>query len=376
MPAVSQDATLRPLHTPRISIIMPVFNAGCFLRQAVKSIFAQTFEDWELIFVDDGSTDDSATECLSYTQERANAVLLRQNNAGPAAARNTGMRSARGEFIFFVDADDELPPDALALLLAAADTYGGDVIQGNFTKLDSVPPPRLQPAIFAPGASPCEDEIRILEGTELFDYVRHFLNYPSNHLVSYCWARLYRRALLVDHAIQARESMRLFEDFAFNLSVLGIARKLVFVNRPVYTYILRNQHVSASMAILNAGQLASDMNIFRDITNHFAQAMMITPEARYRLQSEIGHTLVHYAIIFIIRSCRQIDEMNRAHVLAQIRKLVASEVIRESLPHYHVRPGSSRWIPILMRLKLISLLAVIAKARGNQRYGKLKNGTA
>ncbi|THF65690.1 glycosyltransferase family 2 protein [Pseudothauera nasutitermitis] len=361
-----------PGQTPEISIVVPVFNASAFLSSAVDSVLGQTFGGWELILVDDGSVDDSLAQCTTYAARDARIRVVAQANGGPSAARNRGVREARGTFVFFLDADDRLPADALAHLREAAAREGGDLILGNFLKQENDAPPKAQPVVFAVDAPPFTGETRILAGQALLDYVRHFLNHPSNHLVSYCWARLYRRAVILAHGIAADESMRLFEDFAFNLAFLCQTRKLVFVNHPVYVYTLRSQHASASMSILHADSLTRDMTAFRTMVGRFADALSLAGTPRQRLHQEAGHTLIHYAVIFIIRTCRQIAPDNHTKILGEVQRLVTAPVIREALPCYRPRPGTSRLIPFLMQLKFTRLLAVVARVKGNRRYGKIE----
>lgn len=92
---------------PKISIVLPTFNRGSFLKQSIDAIKAQTFEDWELIIVDDGSTDNTTQILESFLLEVTNPVqVIKQENQGPAQARNTGIKKAKGEFIAFYDSDD------------------------------------------------------------------------------------------------------------------------------------------------------------------------------------------------------------------------------------------------------------------------------
>jgi glycosyltransferase involved in cell wall biosynthesis len=95
---------------PLVSVIVPVYNRERFLRETLESVFALDYEPFEVIVVDDGSTDGSATIAQSFTQAR----LLRQENRGPAAARNAAIEVARGEFIAFVDSDDVVLPNKLS----------------------------------------------------------------------------------------------------------------------------------------------------------------------------------------------------------------------------------------------------------------------
>ncbi len=99
-----------------ISVVVPVYNAERFLRKTVESICAQTDENYEIILVDDGSGDSSLSLCRELAGEDSRIRVLTQKNAGPSAARNAGVREARGEYISFVDADDLIYPDMLANL--------------------------------------------------------------------------------------------------------------------------------------------------------------------------------------------------------------------------------------------------------------------
>ncbi len=109
---------------PRISVILPVYNRPTMLVESVGSVLAQTFTDWEIIIVDDGSTDDTpAVAARLVAEHRPRIQYLRQANAGPGAARNTGLEAARGEFIQFLDSDDLLAPEKFARQVALLDAH-------------------------------------------------------------------------------------------------------------------------------------------------------------------------------------------------------------------------------------------------------------
>ncbi len=106
----------------RVSVIVPLYNKAPYVRRALDSVAAQTFRDFELIVVDDGSTDEGASVVESFGDVRVR--LIRQENAGPGAARNRGIKEARGEVLAFLDADDEWLPTYLEEGLRALDTAG------------------------------------------------------------------------------------------------------------------------------------------------------------------------------------------------------------------------------------------------------------
>jgi glycosyltransferase involved in cell wall biosynthesis len=106
---------------PRVSVIVPVFNAGRWLEQALASVAAQTFRDREVVIVDDGSTDAATLACLEAAATRPDVTVHRTENHGPAAARNLAVERARGDLILPLDADDALAPAYLAKTVAALD---------------------------------------------------------------------------------------------------------------------------------------------------------------------------------------------------------------------------------------------------------------
>ncbi len=94
----------------QISVIIPVYNAGLYLDRCVNSVISQTFPDWELILVDDGSKDESGKICDEFAQKDDRIRVIHQENAGAGAARNNGITMAKGEYVVFVDADDYIEP--------------------------------------------------------------------------------------------------------------------------------------------------------------------------------------------------------------------------------------------------------------------------
>ncbi len=120
---------------PRVSVVLPVYQRSSALRPTVDSILAQSFTDWELILVDDGSTDDTAAVCRSYQDPRVR--YLRQENAGHAVARNRGFQGARGEYVAFLDHDDRWLPEKLALQVAHLDAHPHHgVVYGQWERIN------------------------------------------------------------------------------------------------------------------------------------------------------------------------------------------------------------------------------------------------
>lgn len=116
---------------PEISVIVPVFDMERYLRQCVESVLAQTFHDWELLLVDDGSSDSSGALCDGFAAKDSRIRAFHIANSGPGAARNFGIEKASAPWIAFLDADDLLHPRALELLRAAALRSGLPLVAGS-----------------------------------------------------------------------------------------------------------------------------------------------------------------------------------------------------------------------------------------------------
>ncbi len=118
----------------KISVIVPVYNAEEWLREALKSLVDQTHSDLEVIMVNDGSTDSSEMICREFAASDSRFRLISQSNSGVSAARNIGIEEARGEWLAFLDADDVMPPDSLELLFSCAYEYHVGIVVGKYVR--------------------------------------------------------------------------------------------------------------------------------------------------------------------------------------------------------------------------------------------------
>ena len=121
---------------PKVSIIVPVYNVEKYLSQCVESILAQTFTDYEVILIDDGSSDNSGSICDFYADRDSRIRVLHQKNSGVCKARNAGVDIARGEYIAFCDSDDHCTPVWLERLLYTAQSEGAELVVSGFDAVD------------------------------------------------------------------------------------------------------------------------------------------------------------------------------------------------------------------------------------------------
>ena len=113
---------------PKVSVIVPVYRVEKYLDQCVASVCAQTFTDWELILVDDGSPDRCGAMCDEWAAKDGRIRVIHRENGGPSAARNSGIVNASGEYLFFLDADDRLFPSAVQAMVDYAEQTAAELV--------------------------------------------------------------------------------------------------------------------------------------------------------------------------------------------------------------------------------------------------------
>lgn len=213
-----------------ISIIIPVYNAASTLREAVGSLLQQDCRDWEVILVDDGSTDDTPAICHQLSVQDERVRVISQKNAGICAARNRGLTAAKGEYITFCDDDDVFLPDALQLLWQTARQEQADVVRGDYQLLREVADGTFREQRHDPGQL-----CRMQQ-----DGYAAFLRCSGPQFV---WNALYRRQAL--EGIQFDERCRCgLEDFVFNMTVYARTDRVVYLPQPVYRHFERFESTS------------------------------------------------------------------------------------------------------------------------------------
>ena len=222
--------------TATVSILMPVYNAASTLEAAVSCIMGQKHENWELLLINDGSTDKSGEICDKLAGEDSRIRVIHQENRGAGAARNRGLAAARGEFVLMLDADDTFDPDMLERGLAALQNYGVHTVVWGLTehvirKRGPLAPPV---AVVLPAAV-----WRTAERVH-----RELLRLEAHTLFGYCCNKLYRREVLVaENIVMPQEP--LYEDFLFNAAYAPhITSLAVLPTAPVH-YLKRGAGLTA-----------------------------------------------------------------------------------------------------------------------------------
>jgi CDP-glycerol glycerophosphotransferase len=208
---------------PRISVIVPIYNVEAYLAECLESLAVQTAGDFEAVLVDDGSTDGSVAIAEGFAARDGRFRLLSQANGGLSRARNTGIDSATGEFLAFLDSDDLLPANAYELLLGALDRTGSEFATGNMHRLSSW------------GTSQTEFLADAFKRTRLQTHVTRFPPLLADRTAP---NKLWRRSFWDAQRMRFPEGV-LHEDIPIVLPAHFAARSVDVIADPVYLYRIR-----------------------------------------------------------------------------------------------------------------------------------------
>lgn len=206
----------------KVSIIVPVYNVEKYLPKCVDSILSQTYYDFELLLVDDGSPDSSGNICEDYAQKDSRVRVIHQDNQGLGGARNTGISVAKGEYVLFVDSDDYVHPQLLEKTLSVAETEDCDVVMFNAVAVDENDAQGVSYRFNLPYNS-------LLQEVSLKQLVT----------ISGAWNRLWRRMLFVDHDIWF--PLRVwYEDLYVSAKLAPHFQRAYYLDcEPLYFYLQR-----------------------------------------------------------------------------------------------------------------------------------------
>lgn len=206
----------------KISIIVPIYNSELYLERGVKSILNQTFKEFELLLIDDGSTDKSSIICDKYKQIDSRVKVIHKSNEGVSASRNLGITLANGEFIMFMDSDDTMEYDTVEYLYSLINKYEADVVCCNAK-------------MYKGGI--LKSDININEEIKVYNNDEIISEYSKNGLFLHAvWNKLYSKRLLEKNKFN--ENIAYAEDALFNFNILSDSKRLVKSNLPKYNYFI------------------------------------------------------------------------------------------------------------------------------------------
>lgn len=323
---------------PRASIIVPVYNVKEYLKKCVDSVLAQTQRDFELLLIDDGSTDGCGELCDTFAEADSRIRVIHQENGGLGSARNTGIQAAAGEWLLFVDSDDWIEPEILEKALAAGERENAELVLFAFRSVD---PQGRELGVFRDDLPP-EKPFTAAGQKDVF-------------LASPCaWNKLYRRELFLRTGVLYPPRVW-YEDIRTTLKLFAAAKSMLRIDDVGYNYLQRPGSITNN---INVERNVEILDAFEDILAWFRQEGLFETYQDELCCLTVSHVLIA-ASVRVIR-------IDRKHRL--IGRF--SAYVKEQFPNYRSAKSLSRLtknqkiILSLLEKKLYWAVALIFKVKG------------
>lgn len=304
-----------------VSVVVPAFNAAAFLPRAIESALAQTEARLEVLVVDDGSTDDTASVARSYVRRDGRVRLLPMpENRGPSAARNAGFDVARGRWLALLDADDAFRPQRLQRLLQLGEANGADIVSDNMAVHEAGKPVRL----LMGQSGPPEGRRMTAEA-----FLRGNMGDPGRPRFTYGVLQpVFRCDFLQRHHLRHNERNRFGEDFMFSLSCLRAGAFWWQAPDAYYDYIVRPGSLSDR-------QTAADLHrIYRFECDYLSDpAVAADPALRQALlrhRAKVERLYAYRAVTDALKRRRFSDAARVLFGTAWRPALIAQEAVRQA----------------------------------------------
>lgn len=226
-----------------ISIIVPVYNVEKYLERCLDSLLQQTYENIEIILVDDGSTDQSGLICDNYAKKHSHIKVIHKENGGLSSARNTGLTIAQGNFVGFVDSDDWVTTDAYEFLYKLLTEADADLAISNFVRCHSEKEGEQKKS---------ETEVNSAKVFSQSEYMEKFMKINTQSIEYYAWNKLYKKELIQNDPFPLGLTA---EDVVGTFRYLLQAKKIVQSNHITYFYYINEQSITADFSVKKANDL-------------------------------------------------------------------------------------------------------------------------
>jgi glycosyltransferase involved in cell wall biosynthesis len=211
----------------KINIIVPVYNVEKYLSKCIHSILSQTFSDFELILVNDGSTDYSGNICDEFANQDSRIKVIHKENAGVSSARNTGLKLSTGDYICFVDSDDIIDETMIDKMYKSAITNDSDIVMCGIREENTFTNSQME------FISPLYKET-FIEGKQIIDYFHMALQRDNFFGFASMVNKMYKKSHIIN--ITVNDNISVGEDLCFNIHAVLNATRISAVNEPLYIY--------------------------------------------------------------------------------------------------------------------------------------------
>ncbi len=218
---------------PTVTLIIPIYNAENYLRRCLNSAMEQTYQDMEILLMNDGSTDGSLEICREYERMDSRFRVIDKENTGVSDTRNQAIALAGGKYLQFLDSDDWLSPDATEMFVYFALKHDCDLVIADFYRVDG--------AVFTEKQHIRERGLLTRE-----QFAEYMMENPADFYYGVLWNKLFRKSIILQHQLYMDTELSWCEDFLFNLSYIRHAERFTAIQTPIYYYMKRKGSLAST----------------------------------------------------------------------------------------------------------------------------------
>lgn len=237
--------------SPQISVIVPVYKVEEYLPRCIDSILNQTYSDFELLLINDGSPDNSGKICDEYAQKDPRIRVFHKKNEGVSSARNIGLKYAKGEWIYFADSDDEVNKDGLLILINKVKEYHADFIMGSFEKYDE------QGNLLYKNTQNLE---KLMTRNRA---IKAMFNTIKGEYQGYLWNKIFKKKIINQYNLHFNTQIYFNEDRLFCIEyICKCSNKIYYLSDSIYKYYTRSSSAMGGLSTTFNPKLITDFKAF------------------------------------------------------------------------------------------------------------------
>lgn len=313
---------------PAVSLIVPVYNVAQYLERCVNSIADQIFTDFEAIFVNDGSTDNSQELCKQLIAPYSNMRMVSKKNGGLTSARLKGLSVSKGKYIAFIDSDDYLEPNYIEELYRLIVKYDADLSMCSYNVVNNGN--KIVQNIFTSKQNLVLDGESIRDGYFLPQITSIYKN--SKFLPSFMWLRLIKRSILSEEFFVS-ERICYQEDLVFSARIFKKLKRVVISDTPLYDYCI-------NQGSLTLKYRESAWEMMQNLTSEIKSSLNQTPDSRQYILAQVLHS-VHFCMLNAARRDWQTFK-------SLWNVITENDVVKDNLRNVSINGLKNAYLPLML----------------------------
>lgn len=311
---------------PKVSIILPVFNCEQYISKCLECIINQSYENIEIIVVDDGSTDESARILDEFKREDNRIVCFYQENSGPSEARNKGIANATGEYLVFVDSDDTVEKDYVKCLLTKLINANADLVCCGYKDIS---------------------EYGVINHTDFnvdgMTSISSLIEMVCRGTGGVLWGKIFKKEIIIKYNLEMDKNIFMSEDLVFVLEYVSHCNSFAAINEYLYNYNRLNQGSISSKISLN--YLQNYINVWKRLEKLFNSVNLNEYTTNEIITKRVQNTVIY----LIEQQSVSLKVMGIKNTALNIKQILSTEYVKKYLPEFYT--SNLLYKPLLFFIK-------------------------